>query len=468
MQTTVENTDTHTVKLTVEVSPEEFDADLDRAYRSIANQVKIPGFRKGKVPKQIIDAQVGRDVVLEEFLSDAVPAYFRSAVRDEDLAPIAEPDIDLQQVEDGKPLIFTAVVEVRPRLELTDYKGVKVTKPDTAVTDEEVDDWIERMRDRFAELEPVTRKAHENDFVVMDITATLGSEKLEDATRTDYLYGIGNGEFGDNLDKELIGKGAGDILKVSEDLPEGLENPDNPAKKVDFQVLVKEVKAKRLPEPDDEFAKTTSEFDTLDELKADLREKLHELKDREVNAIVRDRVLAAMIERVDVDIPETLIADETEHRVHTATDRATRSGLTLDQVLEAQGWDEERFREDARDHALRAIKADLVLEAVARAENVDVDADEIGQEIQTLAQAYGRNPTELAKALDKSGQIVTLAGDIIRTKALDLLVEHADIEAETGTEPDEESTQTEAEPSPAAEAETSSVSEPEEPSEEGT
>ncbi len=449
MQTTVENTDKHTVKLTVEVTPEEFDADLDRAYRSIANSVKIPGFRKGKVPKQIIDAQVGRDVVMEEFLSDAVPIYFRNAVREEDLAPITEPDIDLQQVEDGKPLIFTAVVEVRPRLDLTDYKGVEVTKPDTSVTDEEVAEWIDRMRDRFAELEPVTRKAAAGDFVVADVSAKLGTKDLEEATRPDYLYGIGSGEFGPTMDAELIGKGAGDILKFSEDLPEGYENPDNPAKAVDFQVLVKEVKAKKLPDADDEFAKASSEFDTLEELKVDLKDKLHEIKERETVAVLRDRVLAALIDRVDVDLPDSLIDDETEHRVHSATDRAARSGLTLDQVLEAQGWDEARFREDARDHAVRAIKADLVLEGVARAEKLEVTAEEIGQEINALAGVYGRDPKDFAKTLDKSGQIVTLAGDIIRTKALDLLVENAEVT------PEAPGTTTETpDPEPASEPET--------------
>ena len=432
MQTTVESTDKHTVKLTIEVAQEEFTKDLDRAYRSIANAVKIPGFRKGKVPKQIIDAQVWRDVVIQEFLEEAVPVYYRNAVREQDLAPITDPDIDLHEMVDGEPLVFTAVVEIRPRLELTAeaYRGVKVESPLSQVTDEEVDEWVERLRQRFAELEPAERPASEGDFVLADVRATVHGEEIPEATRPDYLYAVGSKEFGQELDRELAGKRPGDIVKVNDTLPERFGEP-HAGTEVTFQVLVKEVKGVKLPEPDDGFAKTASEFDTMDELRADLREKLGELKEREAKAVLRDRVLDALVEQVDVDIPDTLIDEETEHRVTHAGERAQRAGTTLEEALASEGWDESRLREDAREHALRAIKADLVLEAVARGEGLEVTAEEIGAEVAALAQVYGQDPKELAKQLDRSGQIVTLAGDIIRSKALDLLVEHADIQTES-------------------------------------
>jgi trigger factor len=428
MQTTVEETAKHTVKLTVEVPVEEFSKDLDRAYRSIANQVKIPGFRKGKVPRQIIDAQIGHDVVMEEFLSSAVPSYFRDAVREEDLAPIADPEIELEQAEEDKPLIFTAVVEVRPRLELAraDYEGIRVERPSVEVTDEEVDEWIERLRERFAELEPVSRPIQEADFVTVDLRATVNDEEVAEATRPDYLYFVGSREFGPKLDEELAGKRPGDILRFNETLPERFG--ERGGAEVTLQALVKDVKARKLPEADDDLAKTASEFDTMDELRADLRGRLREAKDRESEAVIRERALQAMIDTVDVELPESLIDEETDHRIEHARERAERSGLTLEQVLEAQGWDEARLREDSRDHAVRAITSDLVLEGIARAEDLQVSADEIGAEVGRLAQAYGRDPKDLAKALDRSGQIVTLAGDIIRGKALDILVEHADIE----------------------------------------
>jgi trigger factor len=315
---------------------------------------------------------------------------------------------------------------------------VKVEKPATDVSDEEIDEWVERLRERFAELEPAERPVRAEDFVTADVRSTVHGEDDPEASRTDYLYFVGSGEFGSKLDDELIGKKPGDILKVVDVLPERFGELGGT--EVSIQVLLKDVKQRKLPEADDEFAKTASEFDTLTQLRDDLRERLVEMKDREAEGVIRDRALQAMIDTVTVDLPDSLVDEETEHRISHARERAERAGLTLEQVLESQGWDEARLREDSRDHAIRAIKSDLVLEGIARAENLEVTADEIGAQISVLAQAYGREPKELAKALDRSGQVVTLAGDIIRGKALDLLVERADIEPE-GSAP-----QTEAEP----------------------
>jgi trigger factor len=425
MLTTVEETEKHTVKLTIEVPPEDVQRDLDRTYRAIANSVKIPGFRKGKAPKKVIDAQVGRDVVMEEFVNEAVPSYFRTAVTDEDLAPIAEPQIDLEQLEEGKPLIFTATVEVRPRLEFqeSDYKGIPVQRPSTEVKQGEIDEWLERLRERFAELEPVARPVIAGDFVTIDLKGIANGEELPQATRSDYLYAVGSAEFGPALDAELMGAKPGTIVKVNDELPERFS--ELAGKPVELTALVKDVKARKLPELDDDFATTASEFDTLDELRADLRERLGELKEREAQAVVRDRVLDAMIERVDVELPESLVAEETEHRIIHSRERAERAGMNLDQLLQAQGWDRARLERDSRDHAIRAIKSDLALEGVARAEKIEVTAEEIGAEVASLAQAYDRDPKEIAKQLERSGQIVTLAGDIIRAKALDIVVENA-------------------------------------------
>ncbi len=432
METTVETTEPHTVKLTIEVPEEEVDKDLDRTYRSIANQIKIPGFRKGKVPKQIIDTQIGRDAILEEFVHSSVPTYFRQAVTDEDLAPITDPEIDVQQLEPGKPFIFSATVEVRPRLsfEEPDYTGISVTKPSIEVTEAEVDDWIERLRERFSELEPVGRPVQQGDFVTVDLTVMNGGEKLDQASREDYLYFVGSGEVGEKLDVELVGAKPGAILKVSDVLPERFGEELGGAA-VDITVLVKDVKTRRLPEVDDDLAKTASEFDTIEQLRADLRERLTEVKEREATAALRDLALQAMVGRIDVDLPESLVEEETDHRIHHARDRAERMGVGLEKMLEVQGWDEARLRQDSREHAIQAIKSDLVLEGIARSASLEVSAEEIGAEIAVLAQAYGREPKAVAKDLERSGQVVTLAGDIIRSKALDLLVERADIETDT-------------------------------------
>ena len=435
MQTTVEETDKHKVRLTVEVEPDRVGKDLDRAYRKIAQQIKIPGFRKGKVPKKVIDAQIGRDAVVGEFIEDSVPTYYREAIREHELAPITEPDIDLQDLKEGEPLVFTAVVEVRPRLTLTeqDYKGVKVERPSVQVTDADVDELLDRLRDRFAELETVSRPAHAGDYVVIDLRATVHDQEVPEATRPDYLYAVGSGEFTGALDTELEGKRAGEILRFNAQLDERFG--ERAGQEVSFQVLVKEVKGKRLPEADDEFAKTASEFDTLEELRDSLREQLERNKERAADAEMRDLVLQKLVDRVDVDLPDTLIDEETDHRVLHARERAERAGMTLDQLLESQGFDELHFRSDARAHATRAVKADLVLEAVARNEDLEVTPEELGTEVAQLAQMLGRDVNEVARSLERSGQVVSLAGDIIRSKALDLLVENAEVEnADTASE----------------------------------
>ena len=339
MQTTVESTDPHTVKLTIEVPSEQVDKDLELTYRSIAREIKIPGFRPGKAPKPIIDAQVGRDVVLEEFVHQSVPTYFREAVTDEDLAPIGDPDVDVEQLEPGKSFIFTATVEVRPRLELTEeqYEGVKVAKPATEPTEADIDSWIERLQRQFAELEPVERPAQESDLLTVSMTATRAGEALDALTRDEYLYSVGSGEFGEAMDAKLLGTKPGDIVEFDEELPADRFGEDL-AGSASFRVLIKDVKALRLPEPDDAFASTASEFDTIAELRADLREKLTEVKEREADGVVRDRALSAMVDTVDVDLPESLIEDETAHRVRHAEEQAARYGISLDQMLELQGW----------------------------------------------------------------------------------------------------------------------------------
>lgn len=438
MQSTVEESGRHTVVLTVEVPPEEFARDLDRAYRRIGQQIKVPGFRKGHVPRRIIDAQVGRDAVMQEFIEDALPQYYSNAVREHELAPIADPEISLEKSNEGEPLVFSATVEVRPRLHLDGWREdiANVERPDPTVTDADVDQFVDRLRDRFAEVEAVGRSARRGDFVLADIRGTVHGEEIPELTLPDQLYEVGSGQIVPKLDEEIENTTAGQILKFNAVLPERFG--ERMGEEVTFQVLVKEVKTKRLPAADDEFAKMASEFETLQELRDDLREKLGEAKAAEARGELRDRLLQALVDRVDVELPERLVDHETEHRVEEATRRAERAGLTLDQVLETQGWDELRFRGDARAHATRAIRSDLVLEAVARQEGITVSAEEIAAAVQDLAQALGRDPKEVARTIERTGQVTSLAGDIIRSKALDLLVEAAEgPEGVTSEEPAE-------------------------------
>jgi trigger factor len=427
MQTTLEETDKHVIRLQVEVPPDEFAKDLDHIYRKLAREVRIPGFRKGKVPRQIIDARVGRDHVIHEFVDEFLPTYYVRALREHDLAPIADPEIDLDPPAAGQSLKFTATVEVRPRLTLEpeQYKGVKVDAPDPEPRELDIDEYIEHLRERFAELEVVERPAQKGDYVLADVRASVHGKEVPEASRIGFLTEVGSSELVPELDRELEGKRKGEILKFNATLPESFG--ESAGQEMTFTVLVKEVKSKRLPAADDEFAKTASEFDTLEELREDVRTKLRAFKEAESRAAVRDLVLQHVVDSVEVDLPERLVDEETEHRIDSAKERAERAGTTLEALLESQGWDELRFRFDARSHAVRALKSELVLEAVARQEEVKATREELEAEIRALAETTGKDAREVMKILERSGQVGSLAGDIIRSKALDLLVEAADV-----------------------------------------
>ena len=438
METTLENVDRHTVRLSVEVSPEEARPVLDLAYRHLASSVSVPGFRKGKVPRKIIDSQLGRGTVLQEFLEHALPEFYGRALREHELAPIADPQFDDLQADEveSSGLRFTATVEVRPRVtfEETDYKGLEIRRPRASVSEAEVDEQLDRLRERFAELEVVGRPARRGDFVMADIRAYIHGEEVPEASGQDLLYEVGSEALVPELDAELENKRSGDILKLNAKLPERFG--ERAGQEISLQVLVKEIKGKRLPGLDDEFARTASEFDTLEELRADVRTKLGELKEVQADAAVRDLALLAVAERVDVELPERLLDAETERRVQSARDRAERSGTSLEEVLRASDVDELRFRSDARSHATRAVRADLALEAVARAEDLTVTNEELDQAVEAIARDVERSPKEVRRTLEQSGQITSLAGDIIRDKALGVIVEHAEIIEDASPQPE--------------------------------
>ncbi|HET6770841.1 MAG TPA: trigger factor [Actinomycetota bacterium] len=434
MQTTLEEVAKHRVRLRIDVSAQEAKPTMDLAYRHVAGSVNIPGFRKGKVPRKVVDAQVGRGAVLKEFLQHALEEFYVKALREHELAPIADPefdDVDIGDVENGG-FRFSATVDVRPRLEFqeSDYKGVRVERPRAEVYEREVDEQLDRLRERFTELEVVGHPARRGDYVMADIRAYIHEQEVPEASGQDILYEVGSQALVPELDTELEGKRKGDILKFNATLPD--QFGDHAGKEVAFQILVKEVKAKKLPPLDDDFAKTSSEFDSLDELREDIRTKLGGLKEAAVDAAIRDRALQALTAKVDAEVPDRLVDRETESRVRRATERAERQGTTLEAVLQASDVDELQFRSDARSHAIRAIKADLALEAVARAEEIQVTKEDVDRVIGELAKELGRDAKQVRRSLESTGQITSLASDIIRGRALDLVVEHADLVDEPG------------------------------------
>jgi trigger factor len=413
------------VKLRVEVEETALKPALDSIYRRWAKEMKVPGFRKGKVPRQIIDARVGPEVIREEALREALPDVYRQALQNEDLEAIAPPDIEVVEFESGRPIVFEAVVDLRPEIVVPDLASLAIEAPPSEVTDEELDAQLDRLRDRFAELETVTRDLRRGDFALIDLKGSVHDEPVEGATAPDYLYEVGSRQGPPKLDDELEGERAGSILRFTDVLPAGFG--DLAGQEATFTVLVKEVKAKKLPPLDDEFAKTVGEFDTLDELKDDLRTRLTEVKGQMVEEEIRGRALQALIDAATFDPPEKLLDGEFEHRLHHLEDDLKSAGMTFAEYAERTQMTELEIRSEIRTEAARAVTAELLLEQIARDAEIEVGEQDIGQEIALVAARTNQDPRQVAEQAVQQGRLSAIAADVMRRKALDHVVENADI-----------------------------------------
>lgn len=423
LHTSIETLDQDRVKLRVEAPEESLKEALDAAYRRWSQQVKVAGFRKGKVPRQIIDARVGADTVRSEALEDALPGLYREGLRQEDIEPIAPPEIDIVTFESGSPIVFEATIDTRPEVKLPDLASLRFHAPSAEVTDDEVEAQLERLRERFAELETVHRPAQERDHVLIDLKGTVHGEPVEGTDRPDLLYEIGSHSGPPKLDAELTGSKPGEILSFTDQVTtEGGE------REVSFTVLVKEVKAPKLPPLDDELAKTVGEFDTLDELRDDLRVRMADLKADLVQDQVRAGVLEALLEASDLEPPAKLVEAEFEHRLRHLNDDLRRAGLTMADYEAQTQTTELELRRDLRAESARSVKAELLLEEVARDQEIEVTEEDMGMEIARLAAHNGVDPNELAgQVAESQSTIRALASEVIKRKALDHVVERADV-----------------------------------------
>jgi trigger factor len=438
VQTSAERIEKDRVKLRVEVPEAALGPAIDAAYKRWASDIKIPGFRKGKVPRQLIDARVGPDVVREEALRDALPDLYREALKSEELVAIAPPDIEVVDFESGSPIVFEATVDVRPDIQLPDLSSLEIEAPPKEVTDADVDEQLERLRDRFAELEPVGREARRGDFVLIDIKGHQNEELIEGATAPDFLYEVGSRSGPPSLDTELEGARPGAILRFTDDVhihrDEEGDHDHSHTEPVTFTVLVKEVKTKKLPPLDDEFAKTVGEFDSLDDLKADLRTRLASVKESMAEQELRARALEALVNSSDLQPPEKLVEGEFEHRLSHFEQDLAGSGLTLDEYGRQMQLTELEIRRDLREQAGRSVVAELLLEEISQTQELDVSEEEIGREIALAAAQSGRDPKEVAQNLVESGRVSAVAADILRRKALDYVVRSVNV---TGTSTDD-------------------------------
>jgi trigger factor len=418
MKAVVEPLEGNKVKLSIEVDEQEFEKAVDAAYRKIAREVRIPGFRPGKAPRRILEARLGKESGRSEALRDALPDYYSQALRDHDVDAIAPPEIDITAGQESGPLAFDAVVEVRPQLHLPGYSGLRVEVPDPTVTEEEIDAQVDRLRGNFGELTTVGRPARGGDHLTIDLKGSRAGQDVPGLTTDDFLYELGSGTVLPELDDKLHGARPGDILAFDADLPDG---------PVGLKVLVKEVKEKVLPEVTDEWASEASEFDTVAELRADIEKRLSLVKRVQAGMALRNGAVEALVELVDTDPPGALVDAEVQRRVHDLEHRLEAQRATIEQYLEATGQTPEQLVNSLREGAVAAVKADLALRAVADAEQLEpIDAD-IEAEIDRLAQSYKVKPAELRRNLERADQMPAVRSDWKKSKALEWLVEHIEV-----------------------------------------
>jgi trigger factor len=431
----MEEVDKNKVHIKVEVPAEDVSKAIDRAFRDISREVFIPGFRKGKVPRRVLQARLGMDAIYEEVKQSNLSDYYAEALKQLGIEPIDEPEIELDEieVEEGKPLAFEATVEIRPRIELEGYKGVEVERPDEEVTDEEIDKVLENMREKFAQLDVASGKVlADGDYALVDFDGKVNDISFEGGSAKDFMLEVGTENIWPEFNEELRGKRKGDILDIKVKMPERLPDEELAGKVASFKVIVKEVKVKKLPEADDDFAKESSKFDTIQELRDDILGKLQEAKKAQAQESIRRQVLDALADGLDVEIPEKMVEDHANHRRHELEARLSSQGIPFDGYLEAVDYTEERMKEEFEEDAVRLIRNELVLDAVIRAEELEISDEEIQDEIERRAETFGVKPDVLRDALEERGALEELKEDMQRDKALKFLGDNAVFAGEGG------------------------------------
>ncbi len=415
------------VKLSVEVDEDEIDSHVDQAFRRLAKEIRLPGFRPGKAPRKVLEARIGSDYARGEALREALPEYYRQAILEHDVDVIAPPDLDITEGESAGRVAFEAIVEIRPEVTVAGYNGLRVEIPVLAATDDEVEEQLTALRNQFGERVPAERPAIDGDYVTMDISATYEGEPLDSLTADDYTYEVGAGFVVDELDGELRGAKIGDIKEFSADHP----SPDEEGR-LTFRILVKGIEEKALPPVDDDFAEEASEFDTAEELVADTRARIEAAKRAQANRLVRERTATALAELVIDEIPDALVEDQVQHQLQDMAMRMARQGIELDKFLEATGQSVDDLREQLREPAEEASKVDLALRAVAVAEAIEVSDDELWAEIDESAAALGQDAEALRRAFEEGGQLSVLRADLRKRKAMELVLESVQIVDENG------------------------------------
>ena len=425
MSLQVEKLEKNMAKLTIEVSAEDLDKAMEKAYQKQKSRISLPGFRKGKAPRKMIESMYGKGVFMEDAVNSLVPQEYTKALGECDLEIVSQPEINVTQMEPGKALIFTADVAVKPEVTLGDYKGVEVPKSEIAVTDEEVDAEVKKEQDKNARTVAVEDRAAANgDITTIDFEGFVDGVAFDGGKGTDYALTLGSGTFIPGFEDQLVGANAGDHVEVKVTFPEEYQAKELAGKEAVFQCDVKKIETKEVPELDDEFAKDVSEFDTLAEYKEDVKKKLTEKKEKEARTAKENAAVDKAIENAQMDIPELMTKTECRQMMDDFSRRMQQQGLSMEQYFQFTGQSMDKMMEDMKPQALNRIQTRLVLEKVAEAENIQPSEEEITEEIQKMADAYKMEADKIREAIGESG-LEQMKKDMAVQKAVTVIADAA-------------------------------------------
>lgn len=425
MEAKMEKIDVNIVKFEVKVEAEKFDAALARAYKKNVKNFNVPGFRKGKVPMNVVKKYYGIEVLLEDAVNFAIEGSYSEVLKENNIIPVDYPKIDVVEVGEGKDFVYTAEVTVYPEVELGEYKGLSIEKKTYEVTEEEVSKKLKEMQEKNARIETKSEGTVENgNIAVIDFKGYVDGEAFQGGEGKDYSLEIGSKTFIDTFEEQLVGAKVNDTVEVNVTFPENYGKEELNGKPAKFEVTIKEIKVKELPELDDEFAKETSEFDNIADLKADVTKKLEAANSERSEREFEESVITAVAENAKVEIPEVMVEKEVDKMVQNLQQRLQYQGLSLEQYFQFTGTDEEKMREYMRSNAQTKVKVDLVLEAIEKAENIDATEEEIKAKAVEVAKMYSQSEDEKMVDLLMQSQQAALRADVITNKTMKLLLEN--------------------------------------------
>ena len=425
MEAKMEKIEKNLVKFEITVEADKFQEAIKKAYNKNVKNFNVPGFRKGKVPMAIVKKYYGTGILMEDAINFAIDGSYSNALKENNIIPVDYPKIDIVTAEEGKDFVYTAEVTVYPEVELGEYKGLNIEKPSYEVTEEDLAARLKEMQEKNARIE--TKEDGEvatGDTAVIDFKGYVDDVAFEGGEGKDYSLEIGSGTFIDNFEEQLIGAKAGDKVEVNVTFPENYGKEELNNKKAKFEVLVKEIKVKELPEIDDEFAKETSEFDTLEELKADITKKMEEANANRAEKEHEEAIIKAVVENAKVEVPEVMIEKEIDAMVKNLEQRLQYQGLNLEQYFQFTGTDEAKMRDYMKENAEVKVKTDLVLEAIEKAENIDATEEELKEKAEEVAKMYSAGDDEKMVELLLNSQKAALIADVKTSKTVKLLVEN--------------------------------------------